>query len=73
MKKGNLAGEITHINKNKDESRDINAAGNASDLHGGSGGDEKDLSWEKPAWTQDAGLKTTKKGRSFLVFRWFYL
>ena len=59
---GNLASEITHVNKNKDESRDINSAANAGVLQGGGGGAEKDLSWEKPAWTQNAGLKTTAKG-----------
>ena len=63
---GNLAGEITHINKNKDESRDINSAANSGNLHGGSAGDDKDLSWEKPAWTQNAGLKSTAKGTKTL-------
>ena len=43
---GNLAGEITHINKNKDETRDINSEANVP-LKGAAGGDGKDLSWEK--------------------------
>ena len=59
---GNLAAEITHVNKNKDESRDINSAANAEKLSGAGGGAEKDVSWEKPAWTQNAGLKSTAKG-----------
>ena len=59
---GNLAAEITHINKHKDESRDINSAANASDLHSGGGSVQKDLAWEKPAWTKDAGLNQTGKG-----------
>ena len=59
---GTLAHEITHINKNKDESRDINPVAKAAQLQeaGDSGG--KDLSWEKPDWTKDAGLKSTAKG-----------
>lgn len=60
---GNLASEITMVNKNKDESRDVNAAANAGVLHGGGGGSEQDVSWEKPSWTQNAGLKQTGKGR----------
>eukprot|EP00797_Seminavis_robusta_P016493 Sro2460_g328270.2 (96) ;mRNA; r:10941-11543 len=61
MKEGNLAAEITHVNKNKDASRDINAAANSEVLHSGGGGDDKDVSWEKPSWTKDAGLKNTGK------------
>jgi hypothetical protein len=60
---GNLAHEITHINKNKDESRDINSAAQATRLQGAGDGGDKDLSWEKPDWTKDAGLKTTGKGK----------
>jgi len=43
---GNLAGEITMINKNKDESRDISADAANVALKGATGTD-KDLSWEK--------------------------
>lgn len=59
---GNLAAEITHINKHKDETRDINSAANAEVLKESGGGTDKDLSWEKPEWTQDPGLKNTNKG-----------
>lgn len=58
---GNLAAEITHINKHKDESRDINSAADPGGLQHGSGGGDKDLAWEKPAWTKDAGLNQTGK------------
>jgi hypothetical protein len=59
---GNLAGEITMINKNKDESRDINPVAKDAKLAGAAADGDKDLSWEKPAWTQNAGLKSTTKG-----------
>lgn len=60
--KGNLAGEITNINANKDERRDLNSAATPDVLAPKSGEVEKNLDWEKPAWTQDAGLKSTAKG-----------
>jgi len=60
---GNLSKEITHINANKDTSRDINSAANSDMLQkkGESGGN--DISWEKPSWASNAGLKSTKKGQ----------
>ena len=60
---GNLASEITHVNKNKDAARDLNAVGNTGVLSGAGGAADKDVSWEKPSWTQNAGLKSTAKGR----------
>ena len=64
---GNLAGEITHINKNKDESRDISSAANSVQLAGAAADNNKDTSWEKPAWTQNAGLKSTAKGKGGIL------
>lgn len=62
MKSGNLAKEITHINANKDTSRDTNSTANADILTNKAEAGGKDISWEKPAWAQNAGLKSTKKG-----------
>merc|ERR1712232_728748 len=57
---GNLAKEITHVNANKDASRDVNSTANTEILHQAGGAGEKDVSWEKPSWTKGAGLKSAQ-------------
>lgn len=61
MKQGNLAAEITHINKEKDAARDSLGVDKGI-LHGGGGGTEKNLDWEKPEWTKGVNMKATGKG-----------
>ena len=79
---GNLAREITHINKEKDPSRDLNSAATAEQLKEAAAAGDKNLAWEKPDWTKDAGLKHTKKGEKLktkgdlarpITFREFFL
>lgn len=50
------------INKQKDETRDINPVATNAQLNQSDAHSDKNLAWEKPDWTKSAGLKTTKKG-----------